>query len=262
MSNFLVTGGTDGIGREVARRLLRRGDRVMTVGRDAAKAVDGATFVRADLSRVADAAAVAERTAAHFPVLDGIVLCARHYRSARTETPDGFEENFALFYLSRYLLGHHLVEHLEHAERPVIANVAGPGSAAPIPWDDLQLRAGYAGGAALGLGGRYNDLLGAAYAERHPAARTRYLLFHPGIVATSFSGEYDPATRAHVDRLRRSGRPPARAAAEILARMDAPPPEPLSAYVEGVRIGVATPAFDRRDALRLDRLTRDLLGEA
>ena len=35
--NALVTGGTDGVGREVARGLVRAGHRVMLVGRDAEK---------------------------------------------------------------------------------------------------------------------------------------------------------------------------------------------------------------------------------
>jgi hypothetical protein len=72
---------------------------------------------------------------------------------------------------------------LERVRRPVIANVAGPGGTGPVRWDDLQLHRGYRGTAALGHGGRLNDLLGVGFAASHPGARTRYVLFNPADAA-------------------------------------------------------------------------------
>jgi hypothetical protein len=194
-------------------------------------------------------------------VVDALVLGARHHRSTRTETVDGFEENFALFYLSRYLLGHGLVANLEKAANPVIANVAGPGGTSRIQWDDLELSRNYYGTAALGHGGRLNDLLGVAFAQRYGAGRTRYLLLHPGVVSTSFSGEYDREAAATVELLKKSGKPVSEAAASIISRIDNPPDEPLSAFIEGQRISVDTALFDRRDATRLDDATQRLLTQ-
>lgn len=99
------------------------------------------------------------------------MLCARYHRSTRAETPDGFEATFALFYLSRYLLSYRLLPLLERSDRPVIANVAGPGGTRPIQWNDLQLTRGYLGVAALGHGGRLNDLLAVAFASKHHTAK-------------------------------------------------------------------------------------------
>ncbi|WP_081438565.1 hypothetical protein [Pseudofrankia asymbiotica] len=73
-----------------------------------------------------------------------LVLGARHYRSVRRETAEGLEENFALFYLSRFVLSHGLVDLLEKGANPVIVNIAGPGAdLSVVRWDDLELRRAY-----------------------------------------------------------------------------------------------------------------------
>jgi NAD(P)-dependent dehydrogenase (short-subunit alcohol dehydrogenase family) len=242
MRSLVIAGGTDGIGRALAMTYLDRGDTVLVIGRTAEKSkalVDaGAHFFEADLSLVSENERVIEEIKARFSVLDALVFCARHYRSARRETADGFEDNFALFYLSRFLLGRGLLELLEKAASPVIMNVAGPGAE----------------------GGKLNDLLGVAFAS-DSQHRTRYVLFHPGMTSTGFSGEYSSADEAHIEAMKKFGRPVAESAAPIIARLDAPPAEPLSAYVEGRRISVDGPSFDRAAARRLHQLTLALLGQ-
>jgi hypothetical protein len=81
-------------------------------------------------------------------------------------------------------------------------------------------------------------------------------------VSTSFSGEYDRVAAAAVELLKNSGKPVREAAASIISRIDNPPGEPLSAFIEGERISVETPLFDRRDATRLDDVTQRLLARS
>ena len=270
MKNVVITGGTDGIGRAIALHHLERGDAVLVIGRDPAKgrafleaaeeigAGERAVFLPADLSLVRETEAVLEQIADRFPVLDALVLCARHFLSERRETDEGFEHNFALFYLNRFLLSHGLSGLLEKAERPVVMNVAGPGAdLSLIRWDDLGLTRGYDGGAALGQAGKLNDLLGVSFAGR--SARARYVLFHPGTVATGFSGEYDAATASRVEAMKRSAKPVGEAVPPILDLIANPPAEPLSAFVEGRRIGVDGASFDPGAAARLHDRTRELL---
>ncbi|MGW5574779.1 SDR family NAD(P)-dependent oxidoreductase [Nocardia thailandica] len=268
MGTVVITGGTDGIGRYLAEEFLARGDHVVVLGRDPDKgrAVSGSsggrgTFLRVDLDSVAATRAAIARIRAEHPVVDTLVFCARYYRSRRTETVDGLEATFAHFYLSRFLFGHGLAEALARAPRPLIVNVAGPGgplSAANL--GDLQARRHYHGGAALGQGGKLNDLLGVAYAQRHPDSPVRYLLVHPGVTATAVTGSYDRVTLAMVQDMRQHAKPVAAAADPILALIDAPPAERLSAYVEGTRIAVTGPDFDPGAARALDRHTRELLA--
>ncbi|RUS47012.1 SDR family NAD(P)-dependent oxidoreductase [Cohnella sp. AR92] len=274
MRNIVITGGTDGIGKALAMTYLERGDRVIVVGRNAEKgfallaaardmnAGERASFIQAELSLVLENKRVIEEIKDRLPALDALVLCARHYRSSRMVTAEGFEDNFALFYLSRFVLSYGLIELLEKADNPIIANVAGPGyNLSAIQWDNLELARDYHGGAALGQGGKLNDLLGVAFAENNKGSRIKYALFHPGIVSTSFSGEYDESTAAHITELKKHGKSIADAVAPIIARMDAPPAEPLSAFVEGERISVEHEAFGKSAARRLYEMTLSLLME-
>lgn len=273
MKNIVVQGGTDGMGRALALRCLERGDAVVIVGRDRRKgesflaAADGigagdrAAFIPADLSLISENERVIREVADRFPAVDALVLCARHYLWRRTETAEGYEATFALFYLSRYLLGHGLRDLLEKAERPVIVNVAGPGSPmGEINWEDLEFTRGYHGLAAQMQGGKANDLLGVAFADAYGSDRTRYVLFNPGSVATSFSGDYDAQTRRHVESMKRTGKPVEVGIAPIVDTLYAPPAAPLSAFVEGLPMGLDGPSFDVRDARRLDERTREMLS--
>ncbi|MEV3853790.1 SDR family NAD(P)-dependent oxidoreductase [Streptomyces sp. NPDC050095] len=276
MSTLVIAGGTDGIGKALAERYVERGDTVFVIGRDPAKgeqylerarrrgAGDRAHFVTADLSLLAQTRGAIEEIARRTPSVDALVLCARHYRSDRTLTREGYEENFALFYLSRYLLGHGLVASLRKAERPVVVNVAGPGAdPGVVRWDDLQLRRGYHGGVALGQGGKLNDLLGVAFADRYATTTgIRYVLIHPGVTATGFSGEYDAETLEHIKSMQRHAKPVSAALPPIVAAIDDPPAEPLSAFVEGHRIEVGSRGFDGVAAARLEVLTEQLLTKS
>ncbi|MFI0420300.1 SDR family NAD(P)-dependent oxidoreductase [Spongiactinospora sp. 9N601] len=263
MSTYVVT-GTDGIARAVALARLRAGDTVVVVGRNAERGesllgAGDAVFLRADLSLVGETRRVAAEIAERFPVIDGLVLCAQHGRSARLETAEGLENTFALYYLSRRVLADALAVPLERAARPVVINVCAPGvDAGEIHWDDLQLRGGYALMTAILQGSRLNDLLGVAHGTR--PGRTRYALVNPGGVATSFSGEYDAETTAAIERMRESARPVDEAVLPILALLTDPPADKIGAYAQGERIAMDGPAFDPAAAERLRALTDDLLS--
>ncbi|MFD4028810.1 SDR family NAD(P)-dependent oxidoreductase [Streptomyces sp. NPDC058576] len=273
MKTFVISGGTSGIGEALAHTYLKRGDKVVVIGPDPEKgkkflvAADGlgarqhAFFIRADLSLVAENRRVVEEIKEQFSVVDALVLCARFFRSYRRVTSEGFEHNFALYYLSRYLLGYGLVDLLEKAPEPVIMNVAGPGvEAGPIHWNDLGLERGYDGWAAMFQGGKLNDLLGVSFARQSRGYRTRYVLDFPGGTATGFSGEFEPVTAARVQEMLRYAKPVEAGIAPIVAALDTPPAEPLSAFFEGRRIDPRHFSFHEDDALRLDALTRKMLA--
>ncbi|RKE17838.1 SDR family NAD(P)-dependent oxidoreductase [Streptomyces sp. TLI_171] len=271
MPTAVITGGTDGVGRALADTYLERGWETLVVGTSAAKgeafvaaaelrgAGDRARFLTADLSLVAENHRLVDLVKERYGVLDLLVLGARYHRSTRAETADGFESNFALFYLSRYLLGHGLADRLARAERGTVLNFGGAGLTGPVRWDDLQLRRDYPGTGALGHGGALCDLLGVHFARTHADTPIHYVLNHPGVVSTSFAGEYDPATASHVDRLRTHGKPTTTAVAQILPFLDNPPAR-LTAVLEGRRLPTDTPPFDPADAERLHRLTEQLLA--
>ncbi|MFI6510441.1 SDR family NAD(P)-dependent oxidoreductase [Streptosporangium sp. NPDC050855] len=125
---IVISGGTDGMGRALASTYLGRGDTVVIIGRDAAKAatLPGAHFIPADLSLVGENRRVLREINARHPAVDALVLCARYFRSSRFVTTEGVEGVFALEYLSRFVLSHGL-------DRPrVIVNVSGPAPGVPV----------------------------------------------------------------------------------------------------------------------------------
>ncbi|WP_432841659.1 SDR family NAD(P)-dependent oxidoreductase [Dactylosporangium sp. CA-092794] len=265
MGTAVITGGTDGIGRELAREYLRRGFDVLVVGRSRQKgraftdSGERARFVAADLSLVAENRRLLEQISQRYPVIDVLVLGARYHRSTRTVTPEGFETNFALFYLSRFLLGHGLTGPLSRAEHPVVLNFGAAGQTGPIRWDDLQLERDYHGVRAMGHAGRLNDLAGLDFADRYATTGIRYVLNHPGVVVTSFAGEYDPVTAAQIDHLRVIGKPVTTAAAQILPFLEPANREPLTAVLEGRRVPLEPGLWKLGDARRLHDVTMRLL---
>jgi PPOX class probable F420-dependent enzyme len=273
VGTYVITGGTDGLGRAAALARLRRGDEVAIIGRNAQKGEDfldaarrlgaaGRThFVHADLSLVAETRRAIEEVRAVFSKVDALVLCARHHRSTRSVTAEGFESTFALFYLSRFVMSYEMTDLLDAADEPVILNVCGPGAnPGEIRWHDLGREQDYDGMSAQMQGGLLNDLLAIGYAQNRPSGRTRYVLLNPGTVSTSFSGEYDPATAARVDALRMGAAPVEDGVKPILAVLDDPPTEPVSASVMGEPISLDGPAFDNDAARRLYVETGKLLS--
>jgi NAD(P)-dependent dehydrogenase (short-subunit alcohol dehydrogenase family) len=272
LKTIVVSGGTTGIGEALAHTYLDRGDQVVVIGSDPAKGMkfldtaektgarNRAFFVLADLSLVSENKRVIGEITARFEVVDVLVLCARYFRSYRTVTSEGFEHNFALYYLSRFLLGYGLIDQLEKADKPVIMNVAGPGvGPGSVQWDDLAIERGYDGWSAMFQGGKLNDLLGVAFAADHRGYRTRYVLLFPGGTRTGFAGEFDASTAAYVEEMKRMAQPVELAVGPIARIIDTPPGAPLSAFVEGRQISLQLPSFDTDDAARLDAITRELL---
>lgn len=274
MKTIVITGGTDGIGKGLALDQLRRGERVTVIGSDPDKgrrfldeaaALDAgqrAHYLRADLSLVADNRRVIADIARRHPRIDALVLAARYYRSTRFETAEGVEHNFALFYLSRYLFSRGLADRLTAARRPVILDLAGPGGdLSAVNWDDLQFTRDYRPDRVMAQCGKLSDLSAAGFTAEHPDGRIRYVLAHPGLTATGFTGDYSQGDAAVVAGMRDRGQPIEAAVAMLRRHLDDPDPRPLSAYMQHTRIDVDGPAFDPAAARRLADLTTRLLRD-
>lgn len=148
----LVTGSTDGLGRELARALAADGAHVIVHGRNAergqalvdeinAAGVGTATFVAADFASLDAVRAFADTIAKDHPKLDllvnnaGIGLADDHPRET---SADGYELHWAVNYLAGWVLIHRLRPALEAAAPSRIINVASL-SADPIDFDDVNL---------------------------------------------------------------------------------------------------------------------------
>ncbi|HEU0153650.1 MAG TPA: SDR family NAD(P)-dependent oxidoreductase [Arenimonas sp.] len=149
----LVTGSTDGLGRELALALAADGAHVIVHGRNAERGqavVDeitaggkgSARFVAADFSSLQAVRDFAEAIARDTPRLDLLVNNAgvAFNDGTRHASADGHELQFAVNYLAGWVLVNRLRPNLAAAAPSRIINVASL-SAEPIDFDDVMLEA-------------------------------------------------------------------------------------------------------------------------
>lgn len=150
--NVLVTGSTDGLGRELALALAADGAHVIVHGRNAERGqavVDeinaagkgSARFYAADFGSMQAVRDFADSIAGDYPRLDLLVNNAGIARSKdqpRLTSADGYELQFAVNYLAGWVLVNRLRPNLLAAAPSRVINVAS-GSAAAIDFDDVML---------------------------------------------------------------------------------------------------------------------------
>ena len=148
----LVTGSTDGLGRELALALAADGAHVIVHGRNAGRGqavVDeitrsgkgSARFIGADFSSLQQVRDFADTIARDYPKLDLLVNnagIAFNNAPVRSANADGYELQFVVNYLAGWILANRLLPNLEAAAPSRIINVAS-GSAAAIDFDDVML---------------------------------------------------------------------------------------------------------------------------
>ncbi|GAA3953003.1 hypothetical protein GCM10023085_39350 [Actinomadura viridis] len=264
----IISGGTSGMGRAVALERLARGDHVTVIGSNEARGralIDRAAdpnlrFLRADLSSIAEVERVVTDISERHQAVDALALFANRVSPQRQETPDGLEFTFALYYLSRYLLGHRLRPLLDAAPDPVIINVAGVGTTSgQIFWDDPQMTRRYGQVRAQLQAGRANDLLGVAFAGQ-AESKVRYVLYHPGFTRSGADAHPSPLVRNTIKLLARFfARPVADAVRPIVEWIDRPPGGALSATDRGKPVDLSLKTLNPDDAARLAAYTQDLL---
>ena len=154
----LVTGSTDGVGREVAQRLGGDGWHVLVHGRDRERGKEvvaaiektrgTAEFIAADLSTLAEVRRLADAVQKTTQRLDLLInnagIGSGGPQGVRQESADGYELRFAVNYLSGFLLAHLLLPLIEKSTPARIINVSSLGQQA-IDFDDVMLTHDYSG---------------------------------------------------------------------------------------------------------------------
>jgi NAD(P)-dependent dehydrogenase (short-subunit alcohol dehydrogenase family) len=158
----LVTGSTDGLGRELARRIAASGAHVIVHGRNAergnalvaeieAEGKGSARFYAADLGSLAEVRNLAEAILRDYDRLDILINNAGIGSSPneRLVSEDGHELRFAVNYLSGFLLTRLLLPRIRASAPARIVNVASLAQS-PIDFDDVMLERSFSGGRAYG----------------------------------------------------------------------------------------------------------------
>jgi NAD(P)-dependent dehydrogenase (short-subunit alcohol dehydrogenase family) len=158
----LITGSTDGLGREVAARAAAAGANVLVHGRNAtrgealraeinASGTGSASFYQADFASLAEVQRLAkevlrEHTRLHV-LVNNAGIGSGPDRRRRAVSADGFELRFAVNYLAGFLLTYLLLPTILKSAPARIVNVSSIGQQA-IDFEDVMLERGYDGSRA------------------------------------------------------------------------------------------------------------------
>ena len=201
---FLVTGSTSGIGKEIARGLVRLGGNVIIVGRDQTRTRTVASEIEqesasstkvdyfvADLTSKKSIRSLASSVISKYEKLDGLANNAGVFVAHRKETVDGIEYTFALNHLAPFLLTTLLLERLKASGAARIittSSIAHRG--AKIDFDDPTFeRKKYSGIKAYGQSKLANILFTRELAKQLQDTKVTANCFHPGGVRTSLVRE-------------------------------------------------------------------------
>ena len=195
----VVTGGTDGIGRETGRELASRGAHVTLIGRNTAKgdtvirALRAQTgneqihFIQADLSSRRGVLHAAGALQERFGHIDVLVNNAGAMFQSRQLSADGIEMTLALNHLAYFLLTSEVLGLLAAADQGRVVNVASAAhQGARLDLDDLQMERGYSGWTAYSRSKLANIYFTYELARRLEGTRVTANCLHPGFVASAF----------------------------------------------------------------------------
>jgi NAD(P)-dependent dehydrogenase (short-subunit alcohol dehydrogenase family) len=154
----LITGSTDGLGRQVALRLAASGFAVLVHGRDrerGAKVVSeirsgggSAQFLEADLASLARVRHLSEQVMSEYRSLELLInnagIGTGGRGAARATSVEGHELRFAVNYLAGFLLTNLLLARVSASAPARIVNVASAGQY-PLDFANLMLTRAYSG---------------------------------------------------------------------------------------------------------------------
>ncbi len=194
----LITGGTNGIGKETAIALAEMGASVVITARDERKgrAVQSEIKERssadvdvlfADFASLADVRRLADEYKSRNDKLHVLINNAGAYNAQRLETQDGYEMTFAVNHLAHFLLTDLLLDLIKSSAPARIINVSsGAHTGAKVDFDDLHGERGYGGLGAYGQSKLANVLFTNELARRLEGSNVTANSLHPGVVKTGF----------------------------------------------------------------------------
>lgn len=262
-NTILITGSTDGLGREVALRLGALGAHVLVHGRNAERgnevveeiSENGGTaqLYLADLASLDEVRALARRILDEQDRLDTLINNAGigSGDGERRESRDGYELIFQVNYLSHFLLTDLLLPLIKDSAPSRIINVAS-GAQRPLNFDDIMLSDNYSGRAAYAQS-KLAQILHTFYlADELKDDNITFNTLHPAtMMDTTLVREMDAEARTTVDE---------GATALMNLAVSAELAEHTGLYFNGLQESRAhSQAYDRKARQRLMELSRELV---
>lgn len=193
----LVTGASDGIGRQTALELAQMGARVIVHARSAARGAEALAALRAqapnatfelafgDFSALADVRAMAGALLGRLDRLDVLINNAGVKPVTRQVSADGYELTLAVNHLAHFLLTNRLLPLLRQAPAARVLTVSSVSHyRGTIDFNDLQLTHGWDSYRAYAQSKLANVLFAYELARRLADTQITSNALHPGIVST------------------------------------------------------------------------------
>lgn len=250
---IVLTGASDGIGAAAAAELRRRGHRVVLVGRSPEKTrrVAGqleAPWHLADFADLSSVRALAVDLLAGYPRIDVLANNAGAiFGRERRVSADGHEMTFQVNYLAPFLLTRLLTDRLIESRGTVI-NTSSTANRlfGNVDLDDLESERNYEPRRAYGNSKLEQIMFTFELDRRYRSHGLTSTAFHPGVIASNFSGAAGSAMHAaYHTPLRRLLGTPEKGARTLVFLADGTPGEE---YPTGRYFARCRPARPNRQA--------------
>lgn len=204
--NIVITGGTDGIGAATALGLVKQGAQVTIVGRDRqkasalaarAKVLQGRlSYLTSDFSLMSNVRQTALEIANSGKEVDFLVHCVGTLITRKQFTSEGFEKDFAVSFLSRFVFNETLAHKRVMTSHTKIVNLAASSPRIPsfarMEFDSITEVRSRTGMVSHGQAQLANDLYTVLAADRYHLVAIGY---GPGSVDTNIRREIPKVIR-------------------------------------------------------------------
>jgi len=193
---ILITGSTDGIGKEAGIKLVKKGVHIIIHGRNQKKAelimkeiekktsLHNMSPIYADLASIDQIATMVDNIYKKFNRLDVLINNAGIYRPERQLSHDGIEETFAVNYIAPYILSNRLVKLLKKTDSSRIVNVVSEVQSNQLDFNNLQFETGYTGVKAYARSKTCLVMYTYLLADKLKKYNITVNCLHPGVINT------------------------------------------------------------------------------
>jgi retinol dehydrogenase-12 len=197
--NCIITGATDGLGKQTALELAKLDFNLCLVGRNQEKGdalineIASSTgnhslkYFNSDLSIIKNLDDLSTQIKKEYDSIDILVNNAGAYFSKYIKTEEGLEKTFALNHLSYFELTHLLLDMIKEGKPGRVINVASSAHfTAKLDMNDIQMKNKYKGWTAYCNSKLMNVLFTYEINKRYKDTNITFNCLHPGFVDTRF----------------------------------------------------------------------------